>query len=460
MKQLFLIVGLVLIGLSLVAQATKPTRTYGGRTRIIWTTDDNPARDEQIAIFDREFPDLKLTIDPNNNDMSKIIVQTMAGIGPDVIDCYDPMQFYTYYQAGILADITDAARKAGTTPDISWPTLRSSMVVDGRQYGFPTNPGPWVIFYNKSIFDKAGVPYPTGDWDWDQFVAVARKLTLKGPEGRRNETYGIMGYDLMEAIWQNGGRFYTPDGTRCVLDSPEAVGAAQWLMDLQFKYECAPSPSEEQAMASAGGWGQGIITLFDAERLGMIRYGRWGLVIWRKNPKLRIGVAPLPHRKQHAATIATRISVLNRHSPYLRQAFSFIRFLASEAYCNQINDGADNAAPVRKYCYTDRFLHNPQFPQEDFNQVFRDEMRHGRIQEVSPFVNPFVAQRIYQRYLDLMRNKELEAPEAMKLAAAEINKAIQDYVPKFPELQLQYYKLTHGHGAAKTPAAGTPGGQR
>lgn len=440
MKKLFLITGLILVGLSIAAQATKPSRTYGGRTRIIWTTDDNPARQEQIAIFDRQFPHLKLTIDPTNNDMSKIIVQTMAGIGPDVIDCYNRMQAHTYYQAGILADITEMAKDAGTTPEISWETSRENMMIEGRQYGFPTNPGPWVIFYNKNIFDKAGLPYPEGDWTWDEFVEVAKKLTIKG-EGRRNETYGVMGYDLMEAIWQNGGSFYSEDGTRCTLGEPEAVEAAQWLMDLQHVHECAPSPSEEEAMAAAGGWGQGIITLFDAQRLGMIRYGRWGLIVWRRNPDIRIGVAPLPYKKHKATTFVTRISVLNKKSPYMKQAFNFMRFLASEDYCNQINDSADNCAPVKKLCYTDRFLHNPEHPEEDYNHVFRDEMKCARSVELSKFVNPFVADRVYRRYVDLMRNKELTPEEAMTGAAEEIDEEMQEHIAKLPVLKAEYERL-------------------
>ena len=441
MKKLFALTFVILIGLSLGARAMKPRREYGGRLRIIWTTDDNPARQEQIAIFDREFPNLKLTIDPTNNDQSKIIVQTMAGIGPDVIDCYTRQQLHTYYQAGILADITDLAKKHGTTPDICWEAARENMMIEGRQYGFVTNPGPWVIFYNKSIFDRCHVPYPTGDWTWDEFTEVAKKLTLKSPDGRRNETFGIMGYDLMEAIWQNGGSFFSADGTRCTLDEPAAIEAAQWLMDLQFKYQCAPSPSEEDAMAAAGGWGQGIITLFSAQRLGMIRYGRWGLIVWRKDPSLRVGIAPLPRGKQKATTFVTRISVLNKRSPYCRQAFNFMRFLASEDYCNQINDSADNCAPVKKLCYAERFLHNPQYPHEDFNQVFRDEMKYARSDELSEFVNPYVADRIFRRYLDLMRNQQLTAAEAMTKAAAEINRAMQERIGKFPELKAEYDRL-------------------
>ena len=195
-------------------------------------------------------------------------------------------------------------------------------------------------------------------------------------------------------------------------------------------------------MASAGGWGQGSITLFSANRLGMIRYGRWGLIVWRQDPTLRIGVAPLPRHKTKATTLATRISTLNRKSLYLKEAFTFIKFLASPEYCNEINDSADNCAPLLKLAYEDRFLHNPKFPKEDFNNVFRDEIKHARIQEVSKFVNPFVASRIFTRYLDLMRNKELEPSVAMPQCAAEINEAIEEHINKIPELKAEYQKLT------------------
>ena len=195
-------------------------------------------------------------------------------------------------------------------------------------------------------------------------------------------------------------------------------------------------------MAAAGGWGQGIVTLFSAQRLGMIRYGRWGLIVWRKDPKLHIGVAPLPYHKFHASTVATRISVLNKKSPYVHDAFNFIKFLASREYGNQINDSADNCSPVRSFLYEDRYLHNPAHPEEDYNQVFRDEMKYGRIQQISKFVNPFVADRIYQRYLDLMRNQSMTPQDAMPACAAEIDKAMQAYLVDRPQLKAEWEKLT------------------
>ena len=122
--------------------------------------------------------------------------------------------------------------------------------------------------------------------------------------------------------------------------------------------------------------------------------------------------------------------------------YTYQKFLASEDYCNQINDSADNCAPVKKLCYTDRFLNNPQYPEEDFNRIFRDEMEFARSVELSKFVNPFVADRIFRRYVDLMRNRELTPEEAMSGATEEINQAMADYVAKRPALNAEYTRLT------------------
>lgn len=65
--------------------------------------------------------------------------------------------------------------------------------------------------------------------------------------------------------------------------------------------------------------------------------------------------------------------------------------------------------------------------------------------ELSKFSNPFVVDRIFRRYIDLMRNKEMTAVDAMTAAAKEINESIEENVAKFPELQAEYDKLTGSH---------------
>ena len=453
MKIVFAVILTVLIALSLIAWALVPSRDRDGRLALIWVTDENPTRAEQCAIFAERFAGEGLTveIDPNNTGVGKIIVQTTGGIGPDIIDIYNIGQFNAYLQAGILYDVTGAAQEGGFTPEICWPACRDLMVHDGRQYTFPTNCGTWFIFYNKRIFDAFGVPYPDGDWDWEEFLEVARSVTKPRADGRGNESFGIMGLDLLECIYQNGGRIYTEDGTRCVLDSPEAIEAAQWLTDLRFRHRVTPTSAEEMAMAAQGGWGRGLITFFEAGKVAMIRYGRWGLVRWRVAeppegslaPALRdIGVAPVPRGREKVTLFVMRASGINNKSPCRDEAVSFLKFLASEPYGEQINRSADAIAAVREYCYTDTYLHNPDYPEEDYNDIIRDETLYARNVEVSPFLDPAEFDRIFLRHAELIKFGRRDPDQGMRDLARSVNEAIQDNLKRRPELMRRYRELT------------------
>ncbi len=453
MKIVFGIILGILLVLSLIAWGLKPSRARDGALTLVWVTDPNPTRDEQCEMFAEMFADrgLRVEVDPNNSGVGKVIVQTTAGIGPDLIDIYDVAQFRAYLQAGVLYDVTDYAREHGLTPEICWPACRDLMVFEGRQYTFPTNCGTWFIFYNKRIFDRYGVPYPDGDWDWEEFAEVAEKLTRKREDGRGYATFGAMGLDLLESIYQNRGRIYTPDGTRCVLDSPEAIEAAEWLADLRFRRHVMPTAAEELAMSAQGGWGRGLINLFEAGKVAMIRYGRWGLVRWRVAqppedslaPSLKdIGVVAMPRGKEKVTLFVMRATGINRKSPYRDQARTFHEFLASQPYCEQINRSADAIAAVMEYCYTDTFLKNPEYPEEDYNQIFLDENLNARNIEVSPFLDPSEFDRIFRRYADQITVGSKPPAEAMRDLARSVNDAIRDNIERRPELKKRYEELT------------------
>ena len=75
---------------------------------LVWTTDPNPARTEQVKQFNQLNPDCQLSIDPDSGDAMKIMVQCSANMGPDLIDhIYYDSNLHTYVEAGILLDLTD-----------------------------------------------------------------------------------------------------------------------------------------------------------------------------------------------------------------------------------------------------------------------------------------------------------------------------------------------------------------
>ncbi len=448
MKQVFLVILLVLAVLSGIAWWLRPKPVQDGKVVLTWCSDDNPARREQIALFNRLYPQYRLQLDPGNNGMEKVIVQSLAGVGPDLFDIYQPT---ASVQAGIAWDVTARLREAGI--DVSndvWQAMHPYIIHDGRVYGFPRNAGPDAVFFNKEIFERNGIPLPPARINSEEFLALAQKLTVMDAGGRPKH-FGFIfeWWQVLDFVKQWGGRVYSVDGTRCEVDCPETVAAVQFMRDLIYKYKVSPSPVQETAMATSGGWGSGTITLFGGGRAAMALGGRWWLCLLRDRrqyPDLRCNVTeaqlgPLRRYWGYGGAV-----MINQKSPRREQALEFLKFMSGQEYNVLINHQADAMGPMKKYADNDSFLHDPAYPEEDRNQVWLDIMSHGEPREICAFVNGTVADRIVSEQLDLVRNDQKSPEEALKSAARQINAEIDKNLKKNKDLKTRYDAIRAGSG--------------
>ena len=173
MKLVFVSSFAVLVLLSVVAWMWRPAERTDGRTEIVWISDDNPVRREQIELFNRLYPQYHLRLDPQNSGMEKTIVQCLAGVGPDVFDCYSGFQLTAFVRSGIAMDCTDAMAERGIDVYANWPCLIPLVVHEGRAYGHPDNAHASALWFNKNLFDEAGIAYPRGGWTWEEFIPIA-----------------------------------------------------------------------------------------------------------------------------------------------------------------------------------------------------------------------------------------------------------------------------------------------
>jgi len=128
-------------------------------------------------------------------------------------------------------------------------------------------------------------------------------------------------------------------------------------------------------------------------------------------------------------------------SPRREQALDFMIYMTGQPYNELINHQADAMGPMKKFTETDLFLQDPAFPDEDYNQVWRDVMAHSEPRETSEFINGTVADRIVGEQLDLVRNNQKTAEAAMKTAAQQINSHIEKNVRKFKTMKTRYDAL-------------------
>jgi multiple sugar transport system substrate-binding protein len=428
--------------LSLVAWRIEP-QPPAGKTPLVWVSDDNPARRGQIALFNKLHPQYDLRLDPGSG-MEKVILQCLAGVGPDLFDAYGPSQLDSYVRSGVAWDVTNQLAKRGIDQAREvWPAALATTVRDGRVYAFPTNIAVDAIWINKDLFDEAGEPYPKGPWTWDAFIQVAQRLTLRDSRGRIKQ-FGFLcdWWYWPQFVMQWGGRIYSPDGTRCVVDTPEAIAAVQFMHDLMYKYHVMPTPVDEASMATQGGWGSGTISYFGTGRGAMAMGGRWWLCTLRDYGRLRLGVVESPYAKRRILRSYTRATLVNRYSPRREQALDFLVYEAGKDYNDLINRQADAVAAVIRYNYTPEFLHNPEHPEEDYNEVWREVVRYGSPDDWSPFINGQTATRILDKQMDLVKNDQKPVPEAMRDAAREVNEEIANTLEQDPVLRVRYYRVT------------------
>ncbi|MBI5091824.1 MAG: extracellular solute-binding protein [Candidatus Hydrogenedentes bacterium] len=242
MKYVFAGSFLAMIALSAVAWWWQP-REVDERIPLVWCCDDAPIRREQIALFNQLHPKYRLMLDPQNGQLEKVIVQSLAGVGPDIFDCYYGWGLDAFVRSGIALDCTDEFARRGTDIDEVWPCVKKLSVYEGRVYGHPGNAHAPAVWFNKQLFDEAGVPYPSPDWTWDDFIEIAKRLTKRDERGRPLQL-GFIGYwEWKSVVSEWGGHIFNPEGTRCLLDSPEAIAALQFMQDLTYKHHVAPSLS-------------------------------------------------------------------------------------------------------------------------------------------------------------------------------------------------------------------------
>lgn len=140
-----------------------------------WSLATTPEFQKLADGFKTAHPDIAVELkeyDANNYD-TQMIADLAAGKAPDIYVQKNLKNFYTYQNGKQLLDVSDVASKLGAVGGLS------GYQVDGRTYAIPYRADSWVLYYNKALFDKAGVKHPDGSWTWTEYAATAKELTTK-----------------------------------------------------------------------------------------------------------------------------------------------------------------------------------------------------------------------------------------------------------------------------------------
>ncbi|MFN8440739.1 MAG: sugar ABC transporter substrate-binding protein [Caldilineaceae bacterium] len=246
---LVLVLATVLTACVAPAPAGAPAASSGGDqaasssgpvtlTWALWGSPEEVASHQVVAdAFMKEHPEIKIEIwsQPWGDYFTKIKTLWASGDSKSIPDVAFLWPTPSYAAQGVLENLDPFIEKSGYKIDDYWPGLLESAKYDGHIYGFPRDIDVAILYYNKDIFDEAGVAYPTDSWTWDDLTAAAEKLTKKDASGKV-ERYALAMENgkALKFVVQNGGGMLDDyrNPSKCTYADQPAVDALNFFTNL------------------------------------------------------------------------------------------------------------------------------------------------------------------------------------------------------------------------------------
>lgn len=288
------------------------------------TPGDIKARRELASLFEKEHPGIpvEILLVPSGGYQEKVITMIAGGKPPDIFVSGEVL-IPVLVDKNYATDLTSFVEKDDYDLSGFYPQIIDGLTFENKLVGLTDNWDTQVMYYNKSLFDEAGVDYPNKNWTWEDFLAAARAITRgEGADKVFGAAYETWFAPLYDQIWSFGGDIFTPDGTSCALDSPQSVAAIQSLADL-FEEGLAPGPTQ------MGQMGQDAFQLFLAGRAAMmIGSGRWAAYELAAAEGLDWAMAPRPiGPAERSNFFHLSMFVIASTSENPEEAWEFLKFM-------------------------------------------------------------------------------------------------------------------------------------
>ena len=144
----------------------------------LWDLDKVAYYDPIIEAYEASHPGIKIeTTDLGSSDYNQMVMTQLTGGGDDldIITIKDVPGYAQMVNTGRLMNLNEIDAVPSDTS--GYGGLIEALTVDGNIYALPFRTDFWIVYYNKDLFDAAGVDYPTNDMTWAEFDEKARAVT-------------------------------------------------------------------------------------------------------------------------------------------------------------------------------------------------------------------------------------------------------------------------------------------
>lgn len=258
-----------------------------------------------------------------------------GGVGPDVFLMNTNAR--TWASQGLLRPIDDLVKKDKAAAEAFQAANKAFQPwydMNGKQMGWPWDYSTIVTIYNVGHLRDAGLKMPAelGDkWDWATYRDYAQKLNRPGT---RWGTYTDPGYETgwLNFVRANGGDYFTEDRKKCILGSPQAIEAMEFVVGIVVKDRFQPTRVEASA-------NNGKVPMFVNGQFSMGTFGDWSMadITKQASSNLEWDIAPIPLKNGKTGSSANlRGLVINQQSKNVDQSFDFMKFLLTKPVQDRI----------------------------------------------------------------------------------------------------------------------------
>lgn len=351
--------------------AAEATTGAGGQTTLKWSVWDinlAPYYQPLIDAFEEKHPDVKIEmVDLGSSDYQTVLATELTGSGSDfdVVMVKDVPGYMTLVNKGVLEPLDSYIQSSGV--DLSlYKGLTDQITIDGKLYELPFRNDFWVLFYNKDVFDKAGVPYPTNDMTFEEYDALTRSLAVETPG---QEVYGSHYHTWRSAVQLFG----VLDGKHTILD-----GKYEFLKPY---YEMVLSQQEDgicQDYATLKTSGLHYSGAFAQGNIATMNMGTWFISTLIEKIKTgeytnctNWGIAKYPHADgvEAGSTLATITSLaIPTNAPNKDLAWEFVNFVSGTEGA-EILASTGTIPAVMNSTVADLISNTEGFPKDDDTSV-------------------------------------------------------------------------------------------
>lgn len=311
----------------------KEPTVSGGESEVVlnfytWVDEESYMR-EMVSAYEQKNPGIKINITfiPNSEFHQGLEIAINGGEEVDLFTSTKPSLAVVNTEKGYAMELSDLLKDVDTSGYGEWI---DELKIYGKVYMIPYRLSQWVVYYNKDLFDEAGIPYPAGDWTWEEYTEIARRLTTVRPDG--SKVYGSLSYDLSQTWWRVPARTAGKENPLKDEDLAAFKKAALWNYNMAYEYEAQPKYTE-----FTGTEKYDYNRLFLEGNIAMYFGGDWCLPILNEGIEkeyqdIRYDVASLPYwESEESYSLATAaVMQVSSASSHPKEAFDFLTFVCGE----------------------------------------------------------------------------------------------------------------------------------